>query len=227
MGETLTLKASDGHQLSAYCATPKGAPKGGLVVIQEIFGVNTHIREVCDGFAADGYAAVAPALFDRVERGVDIGYTPPDIERGRALRAKVPAEGPVLDTAAALAAVRKVKDVGKIGIVGYCWGGTVAWLAAADIPGFAAAVGYYGGGIAEAVAKTAKVPVMLHFGALDQSIPLSDVEKIRQRHPKIPIFVYDDAGHGFSCDHRGSYNAAAAKLARERTMAFFAEHLGG
>jgi carboxymethylenebutenolidase len=227
MGETLTLKASDGHQFSAYRATPKDAPKGGLVVIQEIFGVNSHIQEVCDGFAADGYLAIAPALFDRVERGVEIGYTPADIERGRTLRAKVPAEGVLLDVAAALEAVKQAKNVGKIGIVGYCWGGTVAWLAAADIPGFAAAVSYYGGGIAEAVAKTPKMPTMLHFGAMDQSIPLSDVEKIRQRHPKIPLFVYDDAGHGFSCDHRGSFNAAAAKIARERTMAFFGEHLGG
>lgn len=226
MGETITLKASDGHQLSAYRATPNGAPKGGLVVIQEIFGVNSHIREVCDRFAADGYLAVAPALFDRTERGVEIGYTPPDIEKGRALRAKVSTEGALLDTAAALAAIQADKNVGKIGIVGYCWGGTIAWLAAADIAGFSAAVGYYGGGIAEAVAKTPKIPVMLHFGALDQSIPLSDVEKVRAQHPKIPIFVYDDAGHGFSCDHRGSYNAGAAKTARERTMAFFAEHLG-
>jgi len=218
----LTLTASDGHQLSAYRADPAGKPKGGLVVIQEIFGVNSHIREVCDGFAKDGYAALAPALFDRAEKGVELGYQPADIEAGRNIRGKIGWDVALKDVAAAIAAL---KDVGKIGIVGYCWGGSVSWRAATQLSGLSAAVGYYGGQIAEFKDEKPKVPVMLHFGETDGSIPLSAVEQIKAAQPGLPIYVYPGAGHGFSCDHRGSFHKASHELARERTMAFFAKNL--
>ncbi|HYB57753.1 MAG TPA: dienelactone hydrolase family protein, partial [Alphaproteobacteria bacterium] len=155
MGKALTLTASDGHKLSAYRADPAGKPKGGLVVIQEIFGVNSHIREVCDGFAKDGYAALAPALFDRAQRGVDLGYTAPEIEAGRALRGKIGWDAVLKDVAAA---IKAVSDAGKVGIVGYCWGGSVAWRAATQLSGLSGAVGYYGGQIAEFKDEKPKVP---------------------------------------------------------------------
>ena len=223
MGKTLTLTASDGHKLSAYRADPAGKPRAGLVVIQEIFGVNSHIREVCDGFAKAGYAAVAPALFDRTKPGVELGYTAPDIEAGRSLRGKISWPDALKDVAAAIAAV---KDAGKVGIVGYCWGGSVSWRAATQLSGLSAAVGYYGGQIAEFKDEKAKVPVLLHFGETDASIPLTDVEKIKAAQPGVPVHVYAGAGHGFSCDHRGSFNKASHELALERTLAFFAKHLG-
>lgn len=223
MGRTLTLAASDGHKLSAYRADPKSNPKGGLVVIQEIFGVNQHIRELCDGFAKDGYAALAPALFDRAERGVELGYTGRDIEKGRDLRAKVSWEDVLKDVAAA---VKAVADAGKVGVVGYCWGGSVAWRAATQLSGVACAVGYYGGQIAPFKDEKPKAPVMLHFGATDSSIPLTDVDAIKTAQPKMPVYLYAGAGHGFSCDHRPSYDVESAKLARTRTMEFFSRHVG-
>ncbi len=223
MGKTLTLSASDGHKLSAYRADPGSKPKGGIVVIQEIFGVNSHIREVCDGFAKAGYAALAPALFDRTERGVELGYQPADIEAGRALRGKIAWPEALKDVAAAIPAI---SDAGKVGIVGYCWGGSVAWRAATQLSGLSAAVGYYGGQIAEFKDEKPKVPVLLHFGETDASIPLADVEKIKAAQPGVPVYVYPGAGHGFSCDHRGSFNKASHELALERTLEFFAKHLG-
>ena len=223
MGKTLTLTASDGHKFSAYRADPQGKPKGGVVVIQEIFGVNQHMREVCDGVAKDGYAALAPALFDRAERGVELGYTEGDIARGRDLRAKLAWEDVLKDVAAS---IKAVADAGKVGIVGYCWGGSVAWRAATQLGGLACAVGYYGGQITPFKDERPKVPVMLHFGETDASIPLTDVEAIKKAQPKLPIYVYPGAGHGFSCDHRGSYHAASASLARTRTMQFFAQNVG-
>jgi carboxymethylenebutenolidase len=223
MGEMLTLNAEDGHQLGAYRATPSGAPRAGLVVIQEIFGVNGHIQRVTDGFAADGYAALAPALFDRVERNIQIGYTPADIEQGREIRGKISTDDAVRDVRAA---VRQLAGQGlKVGVVGYCWGGTMAWLAATRIDGLAAAVGYYGGGIADAAGEKPQCPVLLHFGETDASIPKEHYEKMMRLHPALPVHIYP-AGHGFNCDERGSYDAASAKLARQRTIAFFRQHLG-
>jgi carboxymethylenebutenolidase len=222
MGKTLTLTASDGHKLSAYRADPAGKPKGGLVVIQEIFGVNSHIREVCDGFAKDGYAALAPALFDRAERGVDLGYTAPDIEAGRNLRGKITWDAVLKDVAAA---IKALADAGKLGIVGYCWGGSVAWRCATRLDGLACAVGYYGGIIAQYKDEQPKVPVLLHFGESDASIPLSDVDAVRRAHPEVPIHTYP-AGHGFSCDHRASFHKPSHEQALQRTLAFFAAHLG-
>jgi len=223
MAQTLTLSAEDGHQLAAYRATPAGTPRGALVVVQEIFGVNSHIKKVSDGWAADGYVALAPALFDRVERGVETGYGPDDIQRGRELRGKISTDDAVRDVRAA---VRELGQSGlRVGVVGYCWGGTMAWLAATRIEGLSAAVGYYGGGIADTAEEQPRCPVMLHFGETDASIPKEHYEKVRRLHPALPVHVYP-AGHGFSCDERGSYEERSARLARERTLAFFRQHVG-
>jgi carboxymethylenebutenolidase len=222
MGKSITLSASDGHSFSAYRADPAGKPRGGIVVIQEIFGVNSHVRQVADGYAADGYLAIAPALFDRIERGVDIGYTPDDIQTGVGLKGKVSVEMALMDTAAA---IQTASEAGRVGIVGYCWGGYVTWMAAARARGLACAVPYYGGGVTGTIEEQPKCPVMLHFGDKDTHIPLEGVEKLKAAHPKQTVHVYA-AEHGFNCDHRGSYNAAAAKLARERTLEFFGKHIG-
>jgi carboxymethylenebutenolidase len=222
MGSMVELVSADGFRVSAYRAEPVGAPRGGVVVAQEIFGVNSHIRSVCDSFAADGYVTIAPALFDRVRRGVDLGYTPDDIAIGRELKGGATTDGALHDVAAAQAAIT---DAGKVGIVGYCWGGFVAWMAAARLPGFACAVPYYGGGMIEAVGEQPQCPVMMHFGEQDQMIPVAGVQRLRAAHPAHQVFLYA-ANHGFNCDQRGSYNAEAATLARKRTLEFFRMHIG-
>ncbi len=222
MGRTISLTAKDGHKLAAYRADPKGKPRGALVVIQEIFGVNHHMRNVTDRFAGEGYVAVSPALFDRVERGIELGYDPKSIEAGREIRAKVPLDGTLADLQAAIDYARQF---GKVGVVGYCWGGGLAFLAATRLPGTAAAVGYYGGMVAAHAQEKPKAPAMLHFGEQDQSIPMSDVETVKAARPDVPVFVYH-AGHGFACDERGSYNEEASKAALERTLRFFAEKIG-
>jgi carboxymethylenebutenolidase len=222
MGKMIELTASDGHKLAAYRADPAGKARGGIVVIQEIFGVNSHIKQVADGFAADGYVAIAPALFDRVQKNVDLGYTPEDIAKGREIRGKVTNDMALKD---AEAAVKAAASAGKVGIVGYCWGGLVAWLAAAKIPGLAAAVPYYGGGILDNAELEPKVPLMGHFGDKDAHIPVEGVKKLAEKHNKHQIFIYE-ADHGFNCDQRGSYNAPAAKQARSRTLEFFRKHVG-
>ena len=222
MGEKLTLNAEDGHKLAAYRATPAGTPRAGLVVIQEIFGVNAHIRRVCDGFAGDGYVALAPALFDRVEPGYETGYAQDDVERGRNVRQKLGWDLMVTDTRAAVEALKKSGL--KVAVVGYCMGGSMAWLAATRIPGIAAAVGYYGGAVAEFAAETPRCPVLLHFGESDASIPRDHWDKIREAQPTVPMHIYP-AGHGFSCDARGSYHEGSARLARERTLEFFKRHI--
>ena len=200
MGQTIDITASDGHSLSAYRADPAGTPKGGLVVIQEIFGVNAHIREVCDRFAADGYAALAPAMFDRAERGIDLGYQEEDRQKGMATKGQVSWDDAVLDI---IAAREALSGTGKVGIVGY-----------------------YGGGIHEMLDLDAQCPVQLHFGSEDQGIPLENVDKIRAAKPDVDIHVYDGAGHGFSCDHRPSYHEQATQEAGARTMKVFADNLG-
>ena len=221
MGSTITLTAADGHSLSAYMAGPVDA-KVGLVVIQEIFGVNHHMRNVCDRFAAAGYAVIAPALFDRTVRGVELGYTADDVARGRELRAQVPDAGVMADVDAAAAAL----GARRLGIVGYCWGGTVAWWGATRTQHCHAACGWYGGGIAGTRTETPHCPVQLHFGEKDGSIPLSDVDLIRAAQPGVEILVYDNAQHGFGCDERASFSQPDADLAQQRTLAFFARHLG-
>jgi carboxymethylenebutenolidase len=223
MGQVITLTARDGHSLSAYEAKPSGTARGGLVVVQEIFGVNNHIRGVCDGYAADGYHVVAPALFDRVGKGIELGYSEVDIAKGRDIRGKVTWDQALADVAAALA---QVNGSGKVGIVGYCWGGTVTWVSCTKLDGFSAGSSYYGGGIGNFAADKPKCPVICHFGEKDHAIPLDEVQKVKDAgHPGVEVHIYP-SGHGFNCDERGSYDAASAKLARERTLAFFRKHIG-
>lgn len=223
MGEHVQLRASDGFELDAYVARPEGEPMAGLVVVQEAFGVNSHMRSVADGFAKDGFLAVAPALFDRVERGVELGYAGDDLQKGMALIRQGDTDDRVKDVAAALAYARK--ETGKkAGVIGYCLGGSVAWLAAARLDPDAA-VGYYGGMILKFADERPRAPIMLHFGLQDTHIPKAEIDsKVAAAHPDIPIYWYE-AGHGFSCNDRASYNAEAAKLARERSLAFLRKHL--
>jgi carboxymethylenebutenolidase len=225
MGNLIELTAKDGHKLGAYVATPDGRPRGGLVVIQEIFGVNPHIRWVCDGYAADGYHAIAPAIFDRNERGVELEYDGADRDKARAIRQSISNEEFLLDIAAALDAV---KSAGKVGIVGYCLGGSLAWLSAARIPGFSAAIGYYGGSIAASLDEKPRCPVMLHFGETDPSIPLADAEKIKATlEPKgNSVFIYPVAGHAFNRYGNKAWHEPSATLARHRTLNFLREFVG-
>jgi carboxymethylenebutenolidase len=223
MGRMIELKASDGHALAAYLAEPSGKPRGGVVVIQEIFGVNSHIRSVADGFAADGYRVLAPALFDRIRRGYETGYSQPEIQAGIELMQKLDWKQTLLDVEAAIAEAAKA---GKVGIVGYCFGGTVAWVAAARLAGLACAVPYYGGGMPNFIGEKPKCPTMCHFGELDQSPSPEQARAIAKAHPEITAHFYAGAGHGFNCDQRASYNAEAAKLARARTLEFFRKHIG-
>ena len=227
MGQFIDLQAADGLQFPAYVAQPAGQPRGGVVVVQEIFGVNSHIRAVADGYAAAGYLAVAPSTFHRVKAGVELGYSPDDMSAGMALKAAVealPAPGVLQDIQAA---IRHAAGAGKVGVVGYCWGGLLTWRTACELAGVSAAVPYYGGGITtEAeIARVPKCPVLAHFGEQDHWIPLDGVAALRKAHPAVEVHIYP-AHHGFNCDQRGSYDAAAAQLARERTLAFFAKHVG-
>ena len=223
MGEMITLTAEDGHKLAGYRATPREKPRGGLVVIQEIFGVNSHIKSVTDGFAAEGYLALAPAIFDRAEPGFETGYRQEDIDRGRAVRMKISLDDMVKDIRAA---ARSLTTAGhKVGVVGYCLGGSLAWLSATRIDGLACTIGYYGGAIAEHAHENPRCPVLLHWGETDQSIPPDHWTKLSTAHPEVPTHVYP-AGHGFSCDARGSYHEPSAKLARTRTLDFLRQHLG-
>jgi len=222
MGKQIRLQAADGHALAAYRAEPKGKPRGGIVVVQEIFGVNSHIRSVADGYAADGYLAIAPAMFDRTKKNVELGYDQKDREAGIGLKNKCPMETAMLDVDAA---VKAASEGGKVGIVGYCWGGYVVWMAAARVVGLSAAVPYYGGGVTDAIGEQPQCPVMFHFGEKDAHIPLAGVEKLRTAHPRQTVHIYA-AEHGFNCDHRASYDAASAKLARERTVEFFRKLVG-
>lgn len=219
-GRTIQLKVADGHTLDAYLAGPADA-KRGLVVIQEIFGVNPHIRAVCDEFARHGYLAIAPALFDRAARGIELGYGPGDIAKGRALRAKVPESGTLADVEAAAAQLPGHSR----GIIGYCWGGTVSWWGATRSTSFKAAVGWYGAGIAATKAATIHCPVQLHFGEKDVSIPLTDVDAIRAAQPRVEVFVYPGAKHGFGCRERASFNREAYEQAQSGSLAFLDAHL--
>jgi carboxymethylenebutenolidase len=226
MGNIIDLTSADGFVFPAYVAQPAGQPKGGVVVLQEIFGVNSHIRSVADDYAAQGYLAVAPATFHRVKQGVELGYGPDDMAAGSALKAAVeglPAPGVMPDIQAA---IDRAAQGGKVGIVGYCWGGLLTWRAACTLNGLSAAAPYYGGGMTtpDEVARKPKVPVLAHFGDQDHWIPLNSVEAFKKAHPEVQVEVYH-ANHGFNCDQRGSYDAPSAKLARERTLAFFAQHL--
>lgn len=217
MGDWVKLHVTDGQELSAWVARPEGEPVAGLVVVQEIFGVNAHIRSVTDGWAKDGFLAIAPALFDRIEPGVELAYEGPDMERARSFIPKLDVEKSVLDTKAAMEYAASATGK-KVAVIGYCYGGTVAWLAATRLSA-AAAVGYYGGQISRFAAENPACPVMLHFGRQDAHIPAEEVDKVKSAHPEVEVYWYD-AGHGFNCDARSSYNPAAAIEARERSLAF-------
>jgi carboxymethylenebutenolidase len=227
MGQFTELKAADGQGIPAYVAQPKGAPKGGIVVIQEIFGVNSHIRSIADGYAADGYLAVAPAIFQRVHPGVELGYTQDDMAEGMALKTAteaLPTPGVMQDIQAA---INHAAQAGKVGIVGYCYGGLLTWRSACMLKGLSAAAPYYGGGMTtpDEVARKPKVPVMAHFGSQDHWITLDSVEHFKKAHPEVDVHIYN-ANHGFNCDQRGSYEPESAKLARQRTLEFFEKNLG-
>jgi carboxymethylenebutenolidase len=214
------LKAADGFSVSAYTAGPANATKG-VVVVQEIFGVNHHIRDMADRFAAAGYAVVAPAVYDRVERGFEVGYTPDDIAKGRDVRMKLNDADLMKDIEAAAAHLSGK----KLGIVGYCFGGTVAWWGATRSNVFAASSCWYGGGIPGSKNETPHCPVQMHFGEKDASIPMTDVDAVRAAQPKVEVYVYQGAQHGFGCDERGSYSKPDYDLAQQRTLDFFAKHL--
>jgi carboxymethylenebutenolidase len=214
MGKMIRLKAKDGHELDAYLAEPEGQPKGGIVVVQEVFGVTNHIKRVADQYAAQGYKAIAPAMFDRVARNITLDYT--QVQKGLEYMRELKWPNTLADFAAA---ADEIRSAGSASVVGYCWGGTVAHVAASELS-LDAAVSYYGGGVAKMLDKKPQCPVMYHFGDQDASIPLADIEKIKQANPDSPLFVYPGAGHGFNCDERGSYSAKDAKLAFERSIEF-------
>jgi carboxymethylenebutenolidase len=223
LGTHISLTAADGFKLGAYRADPQGKPKGGLVVIQEIFGVNHHIRAMCDRFAAQGYVAIAPAVFDRYKPNFESGYSPEEVEEARKIIPQIDWAAMLRDTAAA---GEMAKQAGKVAVVGFCMGGTVAFLAGAKLDGLSAVVAYYGGQIAKNADQKPKVPTLMHFGDQDQSIPMSDVELIREKRADCEIHVYPGAGHGFGCDERASYHEPSARLAMERTLAWLAKHVG-
>jgi len=215
MGEFTTLMARDGHEFNAWLTAPKGPTRGAVVIAQEIFGVNHHIRGVAEEFAAAGYVTIAPCLFDRIRRGVELGYSGQETQEGRGYRLQIPKEKTLLDLTAS---INVIKHSGRVAVVGYCWGGTLAYLAACELP-IAGAVSYYGGQIKDHLANSPRRPVLYHFGEQDPYIPASDVEKIRAADPTGEFHLYP-ADHGFNCEERGSYDPASARLALERTHAF-------
>ena len=219
----IEITAQDGHKFAAYCAKPKAAPRGGLVVIQEFFGVNGHIRRVCDQYAAEGYLVLSPAIFDRVERNIELGYDEAGMNKGRELRAKLVLDHCMLDIQAAIDAAGAA---GKVAPLGYCWGGSLAYLAAARLSGLACAVGYYGAQIAGHSDETPRVPVLLHYAETDEYIPQSDIEKVRRTQPDVTIYQYPGTEHGFNCDDRRFYEPKSAALARARTLSFIQEYVG-
>jgi len=222
MGKQIELTASDGFKFAAYRADPAGKPKGAIVVVQEAFGVNAHIREMADKFAKDGYLAIAPALYDRVERGVETGYTGADREKGIKTMQASNFDNTLKDVQATIDAC---SEAGKVGITGWCWGGSVSWLAACRLSGLACSIPCYGGRIPDFAKEKPKCPVQFHWGETDASIPMEKVRMVEAEHPDLESHVYP-AGHGFTCDHRDSYDKASAELAYKRSMAFFGKHIG-
>jgi carboxymethylenebutenolidase len=223
MSSNIQLTATDGHQLGAYVSESAGPAVAAVVVAQEIFGVNRHVRSVADDYAGQGFWAIAPALFDRVEQNVELDYNPTDSSRGMKIASQIGMENALKDVASAIAYAGSALRGKKVGVVGYCFGGSLAWLAATRLnPN--AAVCYYGGQISKYAAEVPHCPVMLHFGSKDPHIPPAEIEKIQRAHPELPVFLYD-AGHGFNCDQRKDYAPQAASLARQRTLEFFRKHL--
>jgi carboxymethylenebutenolidase len=222
VGQDIKLRASDTFELGGYRADPSGAPNGAVVVIQEIFGVNHHIRSVCDRLADQGYVAIAPAIFDRIEPGFTSGYSADEVAVARKFVANPDWPAMLRDTQAAIDAV---SSIGPVGIIGFCLGGSIAYAAATKLSGLSAAIGYYGGAIARFADDKPKIPTQLHFGEKDAGIPLSDVEIIKTKRPDVEVFIYPGAQHGFNCDERASYDQASADIAWPRSTAFLARHL--
>lgn len=233
MGTSIQLTAADGFSFPVYVAQPSGKhagkPRGAIVVVQEIFGVNSHIRAVADGYAEQGYLALAPATFERAKPGVELGYTPEDMAVGFGFKTAIealPAPGLLQDLQAAVDYAARTSG-GKVGMVGYCWGGLITWRSAALVKGLAAAVPYYGGGMTagDEPARQAQCPVLCHFSDNDHYIPMDSVAAFQKLQPSVPVHIYS-AQHGFNCDQRAAGHAPSATLARERTLAFFAQHVG-
>tara|TARA_Y100001970_G_C14235541_1_gene861562 strand:- start:2012 stop:2680 length:669 start_codon:yes stop_codon:yes gene_type:complete len=222
MGEKISITASDGHDFSAYLSIPSGQSKASLVIVQEIFGVNKHIQNLSNSFAKRGYATIAPAFFDRIETNIDLDYSVPSIEKGKELKSKINWDDTITDIRAS---ANFIRDFGPVGLVGYCMGGSIAWIAATRDSGVNASVSYYGGNVIDFVEEKPKIPCLLHFGEKDSTIPLSDVDKITSSHPEVQHFVYENADHGFNCDLRKSYDANSSKLALERTLEFLDKNL--
>jgi carboxymethylenebutenolidase len=223
MSAHIKLTAADGHQFGAYVAESSSPARAAIVVVQEIFGVNRHIRAIADDYAGQGFPVIAPALFDRVQRDLELGYQPVDVAQGMRAATQIGLDAALQDVAASITYAARLLGDTKVGVVGYCFGGTLAWLSATRLNP-AAAVCYYGGRIAEHAAEVPRCPVMLHFGARDPHIPSSEIDVIQRFHPDLPLFLYD-AGHGFNCDHRRGYEPQAATLARQRTLEFLRNHL--
>jgi carboxymethylenebutenolidase len=217
--ETVQLKAVDGHAFEAYRVTPARKRRGAIVIVQEIFGVTSHIEHVARQYADAGYTTLAPALFDRVERGAQIPYT--DAAAGKAVVTKLKREQTLLDLKAS---IDSLTPSGKVGMVGFCWGGTLTYAAACHLP-IAAGIAYYGGGLPALLDRTPKCPVMFHFGEKDAHIPIADVEKVKKAYPMGHYYLYP-AGHGFNCTDRPSYDAASAALSLERSLDFLHRHVG-
>lgn len=232
MGQMIELTSADGAQIAAYQAGEAAAAKAGVVVLQEIFGLNSHIRQVADGYAQAGYFVVAPAMFHRVAAGIELGYSPEDMQRGFGLKGAAEAQLALLlgDVQAAIDHVARAgKAAGapkslKVGIVGYCWGGLMSWRAAQRLEGLAASVPYYGGGMHQELSQPLRCPVMAHLSDCDDYVPMDGVAALQKAYPQAQVHIYS-AKHGFNCDQRASYDAASAHLARERTLTFFAQHL--
>jgi len=224
VSEWVKLKAADGQELSAYVARPAGEPKAALVVVQEIFGVNSHIQAVADEWAAEGFLCIAPAMFDRIEKDVFLDYDEAGWAKGYELYPKLDIPKALLDVEAAVAWLHS-QTTRRVGVVGFCFGGTMAWVTSCRGK-IDAAVGYYGGSIIQFVGENPRCPVMLHFGGLDSHIPAETIGKIQQAHPEVPIFVYADAGHAFNRrPDAKSYVADAAELAKKRSLLFFEQKL--
>jgi carboxymethylenebutenolidase len=222
MGTDIEITASDGHTFAAYRADPSGAPKGGILVVQEAFGVNPHIRHMADTYAAAGYLAIAPALYDRVERGIEVGYTGEGREKGIGAMQASNFDDVIKDIDATRALLA---EAGKVGVTGWCWGGSVTFLSACRVDGLACASSYYGGRVPDFVSETPKCPLEFHWGETDASIPMEKVRAVEAQHPDVASFVYP-AGHGFMCDDRESYHKESAELSHKRTMEMFAQYVG-
>jgi len=228
MGEWIKVTASDGHELDAYVATPAGEPIGGLVVMQEIFGVNKQIQGVVDAYAQDGFLAIAPSTFDRYEKGVQIGYEGEDLKKAFELYQKLDVKTALLDVAAAFKKAKELTGKG-VGVTGFCYGGLMSWLSATrgETDGMkpACTVGYYAGGVGGVATEQPVCPVMLHFGGADSHIGVDQIDAVRTAHPDVSVYVYEGAQHGFANVGRKEYAREAAKLARERTVEFLKKHI--